>query len=874
MNTSRLLSLCALALLAAGCASAPNMGRLIAQKPQAVVQPLVDNWTFRMKSDSTDAQAQWIAATVPGTVHTDLMAAGVIGDPFVSTAENTLQWIETKEWSYKIHFTPSPELLKQGRQELVFKGLDTYADVYLNDSLVLSTDNMFLEWRIDVRGKLRADQNTLRVDFRNTYNEGLKALEKYPMSLPADNDKGEKKTSIFTRKAPYNFGWDWGPRFLTVGVWRPVELVGWSTARLADIQFIQTSQSEKLATFDVRARVVSATDNSAVNVILADTSGKIYAQQEIDLEAWGDTVVCLQIEIENPRLWWPNGTGEANLYPIHTVLANEGDMVKLDGRLDRIGVRTVRLVQEADSVGTGRSFYFEVNGEPVFAKGANYIPLDVFLPRVTPDKYADFIAQCKESNYNMLRVWGGGIYEEDVFYDLCDEAGIMVWQDFTFGCALYPWDSAFLENVRKEAVYNVRRLRNHPSIVIWCGNNEVSEAWHQWGFQKQYGWDKPTQDAIWNGYKALFEGVLPAVLAAEDTTRYYHPSSPLYGRGDPRSQTEGDVHYWGVFHDEEPFSAYKDKPGRFSNEYGFQSLACYDTYREYFAPEEMTLYSEAMRVHQKNPKGYRVMEEYMVRDLPLIKNNFQTYVYLTQLLQAEGIKIAMEGHRQKRPWTMGSLYWQVNDCWPVASWSSIDSRGRWKALQYYAKRSFAPTILSFERIDSTRQVKLWGITDELESKQGSVRLTLMDFSGKVLWTENLPVDIPRNGNQQILHSTEAELLKGADPRRVVLVADGVVGHRPMRALHYFVPMKDLALPHPDFLLDVTPIDGTGKVLATLTAHNLLKSVLVEADKLQGRASDAYFDLLPGETKTVELSFDAPYSIPELELKITTLGGLR
>ncbi|MEG1372201.1 MAG: glycoside hydrolase family 2 protein, partial [Mucinivorans sp.] len=749
------------------------------------------------------------------------------------------------------------------------------SDVYLNDSLILQTDNMFLEWRVNVTGVLKKGENTILVKFRNTYKEGLKAAAKYSVKLPADNDKGDVKTSVFTRKAPYNFGWDWGPRFLTVGIWKPVHLVGWLTARIDDVQFIETSQSEELATFDAHVRVISANANTLINVVIANDTGKIYATKNVQLEAVGDTVIDMSFEIQNPKLWWPNGTGEANLYPMYTLLANKDNVEKLDQRVDNIGVRTVRLVQEKDTINNrpGQSFYFEVNGEKVFAKGANYIPQDVFLTRLTREKYTEFIDQCKRSNYNMLRVWGGGIYEQNVFYDLCDKAGIMVWQDFMFACGFYPWDKQFLDNVRAEAVYNVRRLRNHPSIILWCGNNEIEEAWHQWGYQKAYKWSPAEQDMIWKGYKALFEGVLPDVLKVEDSTRYYHPSSPLYGRGDPRSQTMGDVHYWGVFHDEEPFSTYKDKPGRFSNEYGFQSLACYDTYREYFLPNEMSLYSDAMIVHQKNPKGYRVMEEYMVRDLPLLKKDFRKYVYLTQLLQAEGIKIAMEGHRQKRPFTMGSLYWQVNDCWPVASWSSIDSRGRWKALQYYAQRSFAPTAISFEKIDSTGEVRLWGVTDVLRERRGEVVLTLMDFKGKKLWSETKKINIPRNGNEMILHSKAEDLLRGASPSDVVLVADAVIDGVNLRALHYFVPFKDLKLPKPGYTIVVSALDNLGRVRVSLKAETILKSVLLEAEKIQGRASDAYFDMLPGEERDIELQFLVNEPVEDFGIFVTSLGGI-
>ncbi|MEG1464001.1 MAG: glycoside hydrolase family 2 protein [Mucinivorans sp.] len=870
------LTVLGLGMLVVSCATPINTARLIKENSSVMVQSLVENWDFRMVDTAQNADPQaWTAATVPGTVHTDLMAAGVIGDPFASLNETKMQWIEDRDWDYRTTFVPAPVIMKRQIQELVFKGIDTYSDVYLNDSLILQTDNMFLEWRVNVTGVLKKGENTILVKFRNTYKEGLKAAAKYSVKLPADNDKGDVKTSVFTRKAPYNFGWDWGPRFLTVGIWKPVQLVGWLTARIDDVQFIETSQSEELATFDAHVRVISANANTLINVVIANDTGKIYATKNVQLEAVGDTVIDMSFEIQNPKLWWPNGTGEANLYPMYTLLANKDNVEKLDQRVDNIGVRTVRLVQEKDTINNrpGQSFYFEVNGEKVFAKGANYIPQDVFLTRLTREKYTEFIDQCKRSNYNMLRVWGGGIYEQNVFYDLCDKAGIMVWQDFMFACGFYPWDKQFLDNVRAEAVYNVRRLRNHPSIILWCGNNEIEEAWHQWGYQKAYKWTPAEQDMIWKGYKALFEGVLPDVLKVEDSTRYYHPSSPLYGRGDPRSQTMGDVHYWGVFHDEEPFSTYKDKPGRFSNEYGFQSLACYDTYREYFLPNEMSLYSDAMIVHQKNPKGYRVMEEYMVRDLPLLKKDFRKYVYLTQLLQAEGIKIAMEGHRQKRPFTMGSLYWQVNDCWPVASWSSIDSRGRWKALQYYAQRSFAPTAISFEKIDSTGEVRLWGVTDVLRERKGEVVLTLMDFKGKKLWSETKKINIPRNGNEMILHSKAEDLLRGASPSDVVLVADAVIDGVNLRALHYFVPFKDLKLPKPGYTIVVSALDNLGRVRVSLKAETILKSVLLEAEKIQGRASDAYFDMLPGEERDIELQFLVNEPVEDFGIFVTSLGGI-
>lgn len=846
-----------------------DVKKLIAEKSDFSKQSLNDGWEFCQVG-----QNEWLPAVVPGVVHTDLMNNNKIEEPFGGTAEGRLQWIEKETWEYRTSFTPSAEAYGAAVKELVFKGLDTYADVYLNDSLVLKADNMFLEWRIGVDGLLKEGSNALRVVFHPAYAVAEPLAKAWPVKLPADNDKGEPwKTSVFTRKAPYSFGWDWGPRYATVGMWRPVSLETFNGARIENTQYIQKNQSVEKADFDVHISLAAAKEEN-VDVYIADSTGKVYAQTNVALKQGGDNKVQLSFTINNPRLWWPNGAGDPNLYAFKAIVSAKG--VKYDQKEENIGVRTVKLIQEKDSVGEGVSFYFEVNGEPIFSKGANYIPQDAFLPRVTADKYQEMISVTKESHMNMLRVWGGGIYEEDMFYDLCDKNGIMVWQDFIFGCSLYPWNKEFLDNVEKEAIYNVRRLRNHPSIVIWCGNNEITELWHHWGYQKAYGWNQQEKDMTFAGMEELFYKLLPDVLAVEDTTRYYHPSSPLYGRGNPKSQIMGDVHYWGVFHDEEPFSVYKDKPGRFSNEYGFMSLACYDTYREYLTPEEIKLYSPAMVTHQKNPKGYRVMEEYMVRDLPLLKDNFRTYVYLTQLLQAEGIKIAMEGHRGKRPWTMGSVYWQINDCWPVASWSSIDSEMRWKALHFYARRSFAPTILSFEKIDSSSMVKLRVLNDVMHEMDFQGTLTLQDFDGQVLSSEEISGKIPSNANLELLYAQDSKMLQygnglAADPRKVMLVARGTADGLPLEAFYYFTPYKDLLLPKADFTVDYKQ---NGKhVVATLTANKLLKSVLFEAEALQLNPSDAYFDLLPGESKEITLQFKDDKPIDQLGIFLTSLNNL-
>ncbi len=917
MKRTLLLTLCIASTALTACAGR-RAAQLAGQPSQKLVQDLGGStWQFRAdaartpqlltKSETPRYFTEWAPATVPGVVHTDLFDNGMIEEPFGATAEPRLQWIEHETWVYRTTFAVFPDLLGQNVQELVFTGLDTYAEVRLNDSLVLKSDNMFIEWRVDVKGLLREGGNTLEITFLPAYETALPLAEAWPVKLPADNDKGEWKTSVFTRKAPYQFGWDWGPRYATVGVWRPVRLEGYNDVRIDNVQFLQRSQSGKLAEFDAHVTLAPAAKEGPVTVYITDSAAqKVYAKAETTLSKGQAATLTLPVEIKNPELWWPNGLGDPHLYTFRTIVA-DGEQ-KLDENTQRIGVRTIRLVQEPDTTAElrdkgGVSFYFEVNGQPCFAKGANYIPQDIFPSRVTPEQYTELINTTKASNMNMLRVWGGGIYEDDLFYDLCDANGIMVWQDFMFACSFYPSNPEFLGSVRTEAIQNVRRLRNHPSITIWCGNNEIDEAWYHWGYARVYKWTEAEKALVKHGIDTLFRGVLADVIKAEDTTRYYHPSSPLYGRGNKLSQVAGDVHYWGVFHDEEPFSVYKDKPGRFSNEYGFQSLACYDTYREYFGPEDMRLYSPAMVIHQKNPKGYRVIEEYMVRDLPLLKDDFRTYVYLSQLLQAEGIKIAMEGHRMRRPFTMGSLYWQLNDLWPVASWSSMDSRMRWKALQYYARRSFAPTGIYFEQAGAD-SVKLWAITDELTPQKGrSFVIKVLDFSGKQLCAS--VVDMPDKRGEDVTWLTPnstnmlraigvealmkvASVANGAcpdevggagdvtgavSPRDVFLVAEGSLNGVPMRAVHYFVPLKDLRLPAPDFEVSYRLVDDL-TVEATLKAKNLLKSVLFDAEALQWNPSDAYFDLLPGEERVITLNFVKPFtSVDELGISVRSLNTL-
>lgn len=843
--------------------------KFITLPTERIATEINSGWEFREKGSD-----KWYPATVPGVVHTDLLNNGLIEEPYYSTNENKLQWIEEKEWEYQTKFVITSKQLSSESLMLDFKGLDTYAQVYVNEKLLLRSDNMFVEWKLDIKPFVKEGENTLRVVFESAYAVGKEIAKGYP-KLPADNDKGiDYKTSVFTRKAPYHFGWDWGPRFVTAGIWKPVYVEELPKSIIDNVQYIQLSQSDSLAEFKARITIESSTATVG-RVMLLDDKGKEYGST-VDMELKeGLNVISIPFSIKDPKIWWPNGMGKPKptLYTMNAILLDSAKVV--DRNTTRLGVREVELVREADE--WGESFYFKVNGVPMFMKGANVIPQDNFLPRVTKERYEKLVDVAVESNMNMLRIWGGGIYESDDFYNYCDEQGIFVWQDFAFACSFYPWHEEFYESVRTEARQNIRRLRNHPSLAIWCGNNEIDEAWHKWGYKedsKNYPWSDQDKKDIRKGIDDLFfDTVIPGVLKDEDTTRSYHPSSPLFGWGDARSQTMGDVHYWGVFHGEEPFSVYKDKPGRFSNEYGHQSFALYDTWKKWFKEEDMHYLSDAFKVHQKNPKGYRVIKDYMQREVDPDTTNLRDYIYLSQLIQADGIRVAMEGHRQNRPFTQGSLYWQLNDCWPVTSWSSMDYPYGYKALQFFAIKSFAPTILSYNYKDKEGVVELWGVTDELEDKTGSYTVSLIDFEGNSIWDVTEKFKIGQNSSVKLDSRSIDELLAGKSGDEVALKLtykiDGSDNEE--SKIFLFKPYKEVKFAEPKF--DVQYKQEGSKVVATITAKTLLKAVVFESDFTQQNPSDAYFDMYPGQTKVVTLTFDEVKPLDELKINVKTLNTI-
>jgi beta-mannosidase len=818
-------------IILAACA-ANAQGSAAGRQQQARTSiPLHAGWKFR-----ETGKGAWHAASVPGCVHTDLLRNGLIEDPFYRDNEKKLQWIGKTDWEYETTFRVGADTLARRSVELVFEGLDTYAAVTLNGVPLLDADNMFRVWRVDAKKALRAGDNTLRVVFRSPVNEVLPRMKAIGYELPASNDQGEK-TSPYTRKAPYQYGWDWGPRFVTSGVWRPVRLEAWDGARIADFHVAQKKLTREAAELSAVVELVSDADMDATVVVEDPSGGRPLAERAVRLRP-GTNRVALDFRISNPRLWWPSGLGPQNLYRFRARALAGARMV--DEAATRVGLRTLELRQQADQ--WGKSFEFVVNGVPVFAKGGNWIPADIFPTRVTRERYRHLLESVRDANMNMVRVWGGGIYEQDDFYELCDELGLMVWQDFMFACSMYPGDKEFLENVRAEAIDNVRRLRKHPSVVLWCGNNEVETAWHHWG------WKQNLPAKLWDDYKKIFHDVLPHVVAEHDPSRPYWPSSPSSNlEDDADSQRMGDVHYWEVWHASKPFEFYEKQFPRFMSEYGFQSFPLIETVNTYTTLADHDIESPVMLAHQKHPRGNQLVREYMLREYKEPKD-FESFLYVSQVLQAEGIRIGTEHFRRIRPRNMGALYWQVNDCWPVASWSGMDYFGRWKALHYYARRFYQDILVSPHEDDGRIQIHV--VSDRTRPAPAELRVTLMDFAGRVLFDKREDVQIQPLSSSVRLSLDKSELLKGHDPRTVFLDCElSEKGKASTGNRLFFEPFKDLRMPLPEIVTEVTQ---AGRALRVrLRANTLARGVHISAGALDGDFSDNFFDLLPGREVIVE-----------------------
>ena len=804
-------------------------------------------WQFR-EVGKTD----WYNATVPGCVHTDLLANKLIDDPFYRDNEKKQQWIGKTDWEYRTSFRVTAQTVERENVELVFEGLDTYAGVYLNEQLVLQADNMFRTWRVNAKSKLKPGENTLRIVFRSPINEILPVMAKLNYQLPAPNDQGEK-TSPYTRKAPYHYGWDWGPRFVTSGVWRPVFMEAWDHARVDDLQIVVKKISPDVAELIANVEIEAGT-NGVATVLLENLTDKVNAgKEQINLQP-GTNQVTFNFRVSKPKLWWPNGLGAQPLYSFRARSLVNGRVT--DERISRTGLRTLELRQQHDEA--GQSFMFVINGIPVFGKGGNWIPADSFPTRVTRDKYRFLLKSVRDTSMNMLRVWGGGIYEADDFYEICDEMGILVWQDYMFACSMYPATPEFLDSVRAEAIDNVKRLRNHPSIVLWAGNNEVETAWRNWG------WRQNLPASVGDDYLKIFHGVLQEVSAKYDPSRPYWPSSPHGGLDDdPESLRSGDVHFWRVWHASEPFSDYEKQTPRFMSEYGFQSFPNIETVKSYTVPSDRDIESPIMLAHQRHPRGNQLVREYMLRDYAQPKD-FESFLYVSQVLQAEGIRIGAEHLRRIMPHNMGSLYWQINDCWPVASWSSIDYYGRWKALQYYARRFYSDLLIS--PTVQNGYLKVFVVSDQPKAVPAKIRVTLMNFDGATLKSFGRDVNVTPLTSRSYFDLRVPELLDGTDEKNVVVYCELLVNEKTVSSHDYFfAPFKELKFSKPAITSQVVRTRSGFSI--KISSDKFAKAVYLAVPEHDGFFSDNYFNLAPGREMTVEFRSRVALSLTDLQERL-------
>ena len=709
-----------------------------------------DNWQFK----ATDSAA-WLPARVPGTVHTDLLALGKIPDPLVGNNAEAGQWVEEQAWEYRTSFELTAAESNYPKIDLLFAGLDTYAEVLLNGRPVLAANNMFRQWRLAAKDLLVPGKNTLRVVFTPPAKASMEQAMALGYALPAGSETGKWHVSPFTRKAAYQFGWDFAPRLITMGVWQPVYLDFWQTARIESATFSLNQLSATEATYTVSLAVYGARDGATCTLQALDS------EQELNLQA-GYNNVAIDIRIPDPKLWWPNGWGEPYLYDIPIKLTAGGVVVDSIGK--RLGIRTVELVQEFDSV--GRSFFFKVNNQPLFVKGANWTPLSSFPTTVPDSVYRQRLAGVKEANMNMLRVWGGGIYERDLFYDLCDENGILVWQDLMFANSMYPGDDAFVRNVREEVQQQVKRLQSHPSLALWNGNNEIAVAWKNWGWQQQYGYSPADSAQIWHDYQRLFRQVIPQVIDLFDPDRDYTPTSPLSNWGKPENFKSGSMHYWGVWHGQDDFADYRHNVGRFMAEYGFQSYPGLATVN-YYTAHAADVFAAPELSHQKSYVGNDMITRQITRYFGA-PADARDFIAKSWQVQALALKTAIEAHRMHKPVCSGTLFWQLQDCWPGPGWSVIDYLGHKKPAYAVVSDRYKPVILIItdDRDDFTVAVA----NDRLQAVNGSLKLELFTAGNSRLWVFEKPVVAGANQTTTIYRSQVNKLLDGEPPDRVYLQA--------------------------------------------------------------------------------------------------------
>lgn len=810
-------------------------------------------WQFRCASP----RYPWRSATVPGCVHRDLLAQGQIPDPFYANNELSLQWIETRDWEYRLRFDVPDEVLKHEHLELVTEGLDTLASLTLNGEELGWSDNMFLCSRWDLTGLLKANRNELIIRFESArrYLETHRLEHKPAVEF---NDPIGGATRL--RKQASQFGWDWAPRLVTAGIWRGLRLEAWNDARLDEV-YVEQKHSKERVQLCVHAFASETLPGCAFRATLS-LDGECLTQRV-------STNGSVKLDLRKPKLWWPAGQGEQVLYELEVELLSASGAV-LDRWRRRVGLRTIELVRSPDA--WGESFCLVVNGRPIFAKGANWVPAHSLVAGLRRSDYERDLVAAVQANMNCLRVWGGGVYEDDAFYDLCDELGLLVWQDFMFACTLQPGDPEFVESVSLEVEHQVLRLRHHACLALWCGNNEIAGLNHR--FLR-----KPSLKRI---YERVFHKCIPSVLRQLDPSRAYVPSSPWHGdytEGPEEGTRRGDTHFWDVWHARKPVADYTLRAFRFCSEFGMQSYASSETLKSFCPPEDRNLFGATHENHQKNPDGNRIILDYVARRYGFPRRQ-EDLVYLSQINQAYCMQVAVEFYRRNRPRCMGALYWQLNDCWPCASWSSIEHSGRWKALHYAARRFFSPLLVSAEIVGSEQQGKgnyrqntisgfqLHTCSDLPHKVGATLSWTLMTLDGRVLrGASKRVVLVPGEAKRRLSVDLSRDFSVHSNDELVARICleteDGVVSEEGV----LFAEPRFLRLPNAKTKASVERL-GTTRYRVRFESSVYQHRFCFDIRGRKFRTMEQYFDLFPGRTKELELELEEPCSLKLLKSALT------
>jgi len=796
---------------------------------------LNENWkTYR------NDEKQPVNVSVPGHVQYDMFKAGLLPDPFIG--ENCEEWQSACEddYTYSLKFDVSASLIDNENVELVFEGIDTISEISLNGKFLGKTDNMFKTWRFSVKKIVKEKENELKVLIKAPRKAALEIREKYKDS----SELLKHNTPVFfgqqpmiqnyIRKTACSFGWDWGPTLPLSGIWKSVFIEGWNEPRIKSI-FVETKVSSDNKSAEVLgyAKFTGKVEKSAeAEIKLTLPSGKEFEiNKTLQPEAQN---VSFKFIVDNPPLWWPNGLGEQPLCTLTADLKKSGKSVSIISK--RIGIRQLDMVVEPDKFGT--SFFVRVNGVPVFTKGSNWIPADALTPRLTDLDYRRLISDAANANMNMLRIWGGGYYEKDVFYDLCDEFGILIWHDLMFACIAYPSYKEFLQSVSDEITDNICRLQSHPSIALWCGNNEVEMLVLH--YQK-------LPDEISKDYFYLFDEYLRGVVNSLDHSRLYWPSSPHTPfSNNTDEESGGDTHFWGVWHFGLSFDAYIKRFDRFMSEFGYQAFPDIHTIKSFAKEDEMELESKTMLYHQKNPGGNaRIMED-VVKNFGEPKN-FPHFLIMSQFFQQKVIKTGVEHWRANRSENrcMGTIYWQFNDNWPVVSWASVDYNGRWKALHYSARKFYAPVLITAAEYEDELRVSL--INDLAEEISGEIILKLRKYSGEIILEKKINVKIDSCNSKIVFAENVDSLLNGLDKKECYFTAEFINKKTSSTKILHFSTLKDAALQNPDLVVEAISNDEI-----KISVNKIAKYVYLECEDSAAQFSDNYFDILPGEKKIVKL----------------------